>query len=396
MAAAQLQRMAARGTWVLVAGGFHRGGGMDAANFALAAYLADRGYRVHLVSHRVADALRAHEMIEVHPVRRVAGSFFLGQWLIDQRGQQVAAAVRAADPSARVIVNGGNCNWPDINWVHYVHHAWRDGASGARFAPRLKTRLVNSVARTRERIALRGARVVIANSERTRRDLVNLIGLPAARVRTVYLGAEPHWRGINSDRRATARNWLGRPSDRPLAAFIGSLGTDSRKGLDTVWQAWQQLCAHPDWDADLVVAGGGRSLPAWRARIAAAGLGERIVVVGHTDRVPEVLAAADLLISPARYEPYGLSVHEALCCGVPALVAAGAGIAERYPAELGEWLLADPDDVQALVRKLVQWRAAPDAWKQRVRPLARELRTRTWEAMAREIEQTALEFGRCG
>ena len=30
----------------------------------------------------------------------------------------------ADDPLARVVVNGGNCAWPDINWVHAVHAAW--------------------------------------------------------------------------------------------------------------------------------------------------------------------------------------------------------------------------------------------------------------------------------
>ena len=65
-------------------------------------------------------------MIEVHRVERPAGSFFFGQWLIDASGRRVARTALAHDASARVIVNGGNCNWPDINWVHYVHHAWRD------------------------------------------------------------------------------------------------------------------------------------------------------------------------------------------------------------------------------------------------------------------------------
>ena len=56
--------------------------------------------------------------------------------------------------------------------------------------------------------------------------------------------------------------------------------------------------------------------------------------------MPTVFAACDLLIHPARYEAYGLAVHEALCRGLPALVSATAGVAERYPEDLGQLLAA--------------------------------------------------------
>ena len=39
------------------------------------------------------------------------------------------------------------------------------------------------------------------------------------------------------------------------------------------------------------------------------------------------------MVHPARYEAYGLGVHEAICRGLPAIVSAGAGIAELYPAD---------------------------------------------------------------
>ena len=372
-------------TWVLVAGGFHRSGGMDAANAALAMHLAERGSRVHLVCHLADDDLRKHKMVEVHRVERPAGSFFLGQWLIDSSGRRVARAVTSQDASARVVVNGGNCNWPDINWVHYVHRAWRDADTSGPRLLRAKLRLDRSVALVRERRALDRAQLVIANSNRTRRDLIELLGVPAERVHTVDLGSEPHWKTQTPERRLSSREWLSKPTDRPLVAFIGSLGFGSRKGFDTLWQAWLKLCARPEWDADLIVAGEGRALPMWQARVAEAGLRNRVSMLGHTDRIADVLAASDLLVSPVRYEPYGLNVREALCCGVPAMVSASAGVAERYTAETRDLLIPDPTDVDGLAARMLGWRSNMNAWKQRVAPLARQLRTRTWEAMAREM-----------
>jgi glycosyltransferase involved in cell wall biosynthesis len=372
-------------TWVLVAGGFHRAGGMDAANAALATHLADRGSKVHLICHLADEDLRKHTMVEVHCVKRPAGSFFLGQWRINSAGRRVARAVLAHDTSARVLVNGGNCNWPDINWVHYVHRAWRDmDTSGPRLS-RAKLRLDKSVALVREKRALVRAQVVIANSNRTRSDLINLLGVPAERVHTVYLGSEPHWRLQTPERRLSAREWLNKPADRPLVAFVGSLGFDSRKGFDTLWKAWQKLCKRREWDLDLVVAGGGRALPAWQARVAEAGLGSRVSMLGHTDRIYDVLAASDLLVSPVRYEPYGLNVQEALCCGVPAMVSASAGVAEHYTADLRDLLIPEPTDVDGLVARMLRWRSTMNIWEQRVAPLAHQLRTRTWKAMSSDI-----------
>jgi glycosyltransferase involved in cell wall biosynthesis len=92
-----------------------------------------------------------------------------------------------------------------------------------------------------------------------------------------------------------------------------------------------------------------------------------------------------LLVSPTRYEPYGLNVHEALCCGLPALVSASAGVAERYPAALGEWLLPDPDDAADLAARLRAWRSDPQAYRARVAPLSEVLRARSWSQCAAEI-----------
>ena len=118
-----------------------------------------------------------------------------------------------------------------------------------------------------------------------------------------------------------------------MVAFVGALG-DRRKGFDRLFDAWQQLCRDPAWDADLVVAGHGGELTQWRRLAASSGLDGRIRFLGFRDDVSTVLAAADVLVHPARYEAYGLGVHEAICRGLPAIVSAAAGVAELYPAGL--------------------------------------------------------------
>lgn len=108
-------------------------------------------------------------------------------------------------------------------------------------------------------------------------------------------------------------------------------------------------------------------------------------MLGYTERVTEVLAAADVLVSPVRYESYGLNVQEALCSGVPAIVSRRAGVAERYPAELNDLLLPNPDDASDLAMRLLHWRAGIENFKRRIAPLSATLRSWTWGDMAAQM-----------
>jgi glycosyltransferase involved in cell wall biosynthesis len=373
--------------WVLVAGGFHRNGGMDRLNRALARHLIERGNSVHLVCHSVEPDLQ-DKAASVEIVPRPGNSFLLGGFLLGQRGREVAQRLTRQSSRTRVVINGGNCNWPDVNWTHCVHHAWErnDRLSPGWF--KLKNRSFHWQACRRELSALRRARVVIANSKRTRRDLINHMNIPDDRIHVVYPGADPNFTPPTACERAEARAWLGK-DDQPLVAFVGALGYDSNKGFDVMFSAWRSLCSHPAWNADLIVAGGGRATDFWRQQIAEAGLDGRIMLLGFTERIPKLLAAADLLVSPVRYEAYGLNVHEAICCGVPAMVTRSAGVAERYPAELRELLIDDPEDSDALADRLFCWHAAISSWRQRIASLSEVLRRHTLDIMAKQIVEIA-------
>jgi len=386
--------------WVIVAPGFHRAGGMEKANLALARHLVDRGTPVHLVGHVVDEEMGKLPGVSAHLVPRTRGSFLLADRALARRGKEVARRVTALEHGARVVVNGGNCDWGDVNWVHCVHHAWAQSHIGAPLWFRLRSNLLAAAARRDERARVPGARLVLANSELTKEHLTSLVGVPAARVRTQYLGADPAWGPPSEDERRAAREWLGVSPDVPLVAFVGVLGYDTRKGFDVLLEAWSRLVGM-GWDAHLVAAGGGRGHERWSDRVREAGLEGQVRLLGITNRVPELLAAADLLVSPVRYESYGLNVHEALCRGVPALVSGRAGIAERYPADLRDLILDDPENVDALVTRLLAWRSSLDTWKPRVADFSERLRAYTWERMASDIvelvEATGVEAdGRAG
>jgi glycosyltransferase involved in cell wall biosynthesis len=105
-------------------------------------------------------------------------------------------------------------------------------------------------------------------------------------------------------------------------------------------------------------------------------------LLGRVADVATLLAAADVLVSPSRYESYGLAVHEALCRGLPAIASARAGVAERYPAALRHLLLRDPEDVAELADRVRLVRARPGPIGAETVRFGETIRSFTWSDMA--------------
>jgi glycosyltransferase involved in cell wall biosynthesis len=355
---------------------------MDMPNFALALHLADCGVSVELVAHRIDDALAKHSEVNFHRVPKPLNSYLLGSPLLDFTGRR--AAKRSMSHGGRAIVNGGNCQVADVNWVHYVHAAYAPTFAGS-LPRRAKAVLSRRLDLEQERRALGMSSLVIANSERTRRDLVERLRIRDSRIHTVYYGIDSErFQPPTAARRRELREQFGWP-DRPQVAFIGALG-DRRKGFDTLFAAWARLCRKPTWDCDLVVVGRGAELAVWEERARSSGLAYRMRFLGFRKDVPNVLSACDALVAPTRYEAFGLGVQEALCAGLPALVSASAGVAERYPSELATLLLRDPESVPGLEASLTNWRSDHEHLRERTLEFSARLRQRTWSTMAREIK----------
>ena len=377
-------------TALLVSGDFSTWGGMDRANYELAWYLADEaGVHVQLVAYAVAEPLASHPNVLWHRVPKPLNSYTLAAPLLARHGR--AAARKNQALGGRTIVNGGNCIWPDINWVHAVHRAWEPRIADAPAGFRVRSRISRRGILKAERHALRDAKVVIANSGKTRTHLVEDLGVPADRVHTIYFGADPRvFCPAAPAEKLAARARLKWPEQTLTAIFVGSLGYDRNKGFDILFAAWRELCADPAWDVDLVAVGGGAEVGFWQSSAEQAGLSQRIRMMGVTREIADVLHAADVMVQPSFYEAYGMAVHEALCCGVPALVTRSAGVAERYPAELTDLLLDAPPSVRDVVDRLRRWRADRESWQSRLQNFSGQLRQRSWRDMAQEFVGVAM------
>ena len=371
--------------FILVCGDYVRTGGQDVANLGLADYLARDGREVHVVGYRFDPVLENRPSLHIHKIHKLGGSYTMSAPVLTASGlAQYVARIRHRPI---VVSNGGNCPSPSLNWVHYVHAAYRPSSK------LLRRRAVQAyaypVSLATERLALRAARVTICNSERTRHDVIERVGVHEDLAKTVYYGMDPaRFPARTQESRRSAATELGWSLDRFRAVFIGALG-DSRKGLDGLYEAWRQLCQDRGWDGELIVIGIGAELETWRARAAHDGLSEKVLFLGFRPDVPKILAACDVLVAPTRYEAYGLGVHEAICVGLPALVSARAGVAERYPAELRDLLIANPEDAREIADRLKNARERVNDYRSPTRALGDSFRKWTWDDMSRAIQAHA-------
>jgi glycosyltransferase involved in cell wall biosynthesis len=125
------------------------------------------------------------------------------------------------------------------------------------------------------------------------------------------------------------------PLGEPFAAFAAGGGPlivavselFARKGVEDLLAAMPAvLREHPE--ARLIVAGEGpdrRSVEVARDRT---GVGERVLLAGHVERVADLLGAADVFVNPALAEAFPYGVLEAMSAGCPCVVTNAGGTEE--------------------------------------------------------------------
>jgi glycosyltransferase involved in cell wall biosynthesis len=292
--------------------------------------LAGRGdLRITLLANRDAPFARIPGTREV-VCRRRGGALwrnaFVSEWLARER-PDVFWAVETLVPW-RVPV-------PSVVTVHDVAGLTHE---------RVKPGLERLAYRTSVGHGVRRARRVIAVSEATAADVRALWHPPAERLRVIGLGVDPQFTpGDRAGAEAAVRERFG--IDGPFVLAVGSI--EPRKGVDTL--AALAAAARRRGAAWRVVLAGGVGYQGETLVRDALEAGARWLGRVDDDALVDLYRAADVLVSPARYEGFGLTPLEALACGTPAVIAAGSGglvehtgpVAEAVAGREGEsWLAA--------------------------------------------------------
>ncbi len=208
--------------------------------------------------------------------------------------------------------------------------------------------LTGSVYAGLERVVARGCAVVLGVSD----DLVRRMRRLGARRTALAVVPPPPPRTPRRDRYAVHAA-LGIDARTSLVVVLARLAP--QKGLDLLLDAHRDLT---DLDLLTVVAGDGPLRGGLQARIDAEGLPVRLL--GRREDVPDLLSAADVVVSAARWEGQPVGLQEALQAGA-AIVATDVGGTAAVVGDAA--LLVPTEDATSLsraVREVVTYGAVRD------------------------------------
>jgi glycosyltransferase involved in cell wall biosynthesis len=280
---------------------------------------------------QIADALEE----EGNEVERV---------VIDRRGGTPAKygllAARAAATARRFR--------PEVVYAHFLFPAGAAGAlaarlSGARLVVTAHGRDVRNVGAipgvaAATRGVVRRAAAVIAVSDFLRRELE--AKLPEARGKTTVIDSGVDLERFRHREPGPLRTEVGWEGEEPFYLCVGTL--DERKNVLRLADAFGRLER-----GSLAFVGAGPLRERLEGR-------SRVRLVGRVphERVPDWIAACDVLCQPSLIEPFGQTVLEALATERPVVATRIGGPPELVTPETG--VLVDPGSVESIEAGLTE------------------------------------------
>ena len=211
------------------------------------------------------------------------------------------------------------------------------------FSPALLAYLLRTVPES-----VRRANLVLADSESTRVDLIELLRVPPERTAVVYPGVDGRFTPEKAPDEAQALARYG--IEGPYVLGLGTL--QPRKNLARLITAYGHLVREQRVPHDLVIGGSrGWLYEEIDEAIEELEFPERVRLIGFVadEDLPALYRGADAFAFPSLYEGFGIPVLEAMACGTPVVTSNTSSLPE---AAGDAALLIDPKDVEALTHAL--------------------------------------------
>jgi len=334
--------------FILSAAPLHGTGGVERLLRYLVAGLEERGFAV-----RVFDSGNAGPEFWCRPrpgrkIVRALGDglhgYFVGR-----------AAQRALHPSVCLVFSTSTVGWypikADVPKAHFYHGTYWGVAEAIRpwIRPRGYLKLKWWDALTLEKLSGR-SKVLLCNSDQTRQEIKARFGYES---RTVWLPLDTElFRPLD---RMQCRKRTGLPQSARVGLFVGSL--EPHKGYPLVRGLMDSL---PTVEWVLAIRG---KLP----DVCSLPRQARVVHGLSDEQLVDFYNAADFLICPSRYEPFGYVVAESLACGTPAIstmTGASQLLMQRPP--LNSLLVQSPSDVEAFKAAVEAVMRDPESFRQNI------------------------------
>ncbi|MDQ5823436.1 MAG: glycosyltransferase family 4 protein [Chloroflexota bacterium] len=229
----------------------------------------------------------------------------------------------------------------------------------------------------------RHATHVIAVSESTRRDVIELLGVPPARVTTVHNGVGEQFRPVSAAERDAFRAQQGITGR--ILLYVGTL--EPRKNLPMLIRAFAALVEDPAMQDVKLYVGGSKGwyydeIFATAERVGLTHSG-RVTFLGRVpdEQLPLWYNVATVVAYPSLYEGFGLPALEAMSCGTPVLASNTSALPEVVG---GGGLLLDPGDEAVWLGAMRRVLSDEQLWAELSAKAVEQASGFSWDRSARE------------
>jgi N-acetyl-alpha-D-glucosaminyl L-malate synthase BshA len=314
------------------------GSGVVASELALT--LAERGHKVHLFSHAVPPRLaRASGQVEMH----VAQGFPYPLFHSTPHDLAITSTILNMHRQSGIDILHAHYALPHAVSAYLARSAAI--ADRGRRPPKIVTTLHGtditlvgndpSYAPLTQFVIEQSDAVTAVSENLAQRTRENFCSVP---LKTCAIEVVPN--GVDTELFHPSAG-EGREPAAPTAVHVSNFRSVKR----VPWLIEAFAHATTGTAARLVLVGDGPEQQAARAKARALGIDGRVEFLGERDRLPEILAPADVFLLTSSDESFGLSALEAMSCGTPVVSTAVGGVGEVV--EDGRNGLLSPADDQA-------------------------------------------------
>lgn len=182
-------------------------------------------------------------------------------------------------------------------------------------------------------------------------ELMESLGFAQERIAMTPYAVDNDWwvtQSASVDREKVRESWGVKPGEK-VAVFSAKLQAWKRPG-----DLLEALARMEASNVRVVFAGEGALRPELEKRAAELKIGERLRFLGFVNQtqLPAVYRAADLMVLPSEYEPFGVVVNEAMLCGCPVLASDRVGAARDLIEEGQTGYVYACGDTEALAKAM--------------------------------------------
>jgi glycosyltransferase involved in cell wall biosynthesis len=242
---------------------------------------------------------------------------------------------------------------------------------------------------------LKNADYLLAVSNQTRKELIQILNVPRERIYVVTHGVDPKFKKLNKDNFFFNRLRKKFGLQSPYILYVGTIG--HHKNIMGILEAYS-ISYNQGIDTPLVLAGPRGN--AWKEAnkwVINKGMKKNVKFIGpldqHKDDITDLYNGASLFVFPSFYEGWTAPPMEAMACGVPVITSNCSSIPETVGNSA---IKIDPNDSKNLAFEIKRVLSDKRLQLELINKGLKHVSMHTWERASRKFVEVFNDIQRRG